>query len=187
MRKFIKHLSLIIIAGLICYLLFDFGDYCSGVGLIFIIPFLIILFIINIVLLSIYNEHKNEKNKSDRNIITKLYFLCTTGAILLFFFIRYLYHQSYETIWVGESQENNRVSLTLLDDNHFELKYRTNHYGCVQKGKYEERGNYIYLKRKDIIENYDIKLDSVYYFDKDKSKLIPQNRNSKILPFDIIK
>ena len=61
MRKFIKHLSLIIIAGLICYLFFDFGDYCSSVGLIFIIPFLIILFIINIVLLSIYNEHKNKK------------------------------------------------------------------------------------------------------------------------------
>ena len=187
MRKFIKHLSLIIIAGLICYLFFDFGDYCSSVGLIFIIPFLIILFIINIVLLSIYNEHKNKKNKSDRNRVTKLYFLCTTGAILLFFLIRYLYHQSYDIIWVGESQENYRVSLTLLEDNHFELKYSGNHGKCVKKGEYEKKGNYIYLKRNDLIENYDVKLDSIYFFNKDKSELIPQNKNSRTIPFDASK
>lgn len=185
MRKFLKHLSLIIIAGLICYLLFDFGDYCLGVGLVFIVPFLIVLFIINITLLSIYNERKNEKSKVDRNRVTKLYFLYTIGAIFLFLFIRYLYHQSYHRIWYGISQENNRVSLILFDDNHFELKYRTNHYGCVKKGKYDEKGNYIYLKRKDLIENYDVKLDSIYYFNKNKSELIPQNKSSKGLPFDV--
>ena len=67
----------------------------------------------------------------------------------IIFLIRYLYHQSYDIIWVGESQENYRVSLTLLEDNHFELKYSGNHGKCVKKGEYEKKGNYIYLKRKD--------------------------------------
>ena len=122
MRKFLKHLSLIIIAGLICYLLFDFGDYCSSVGLIFIIPFLVILFIINVVLLSIYNEHKNEKNKSDRNRVTKLYFLYTVGAVILFFSIRYFNHLSYQRVWYGISQENYKFQIQLFDDKDNVLK-----------------------------------------------------------------
>ena len=40
-----------------------------------------------------------------------------------------------------------------------------------------------FLKRKDLVRNYDIKLDSIYFFNKDKSILIPQNKNSKISLF----
>lgn len=187
MKNFLKHLSLIIIAGLICYLFFDFGDYCSGIELLFILPFLLIILVLNILAIVVFNHFRNKTTKTNRNRVSAYYILGTLSIMALFFFIQNLYQQSYRTIWIGVSQENDRVSLILFDDNHFELKYRTNHYGCVKNGKYDESGNYIYLKRKDLIESYNIKLDSIYYFNKDKSKLIPKNRNSKISPFDVSK
>ena len=183
MLNFLKHFSLLFIAGLICYIFLDFGDYCSGIETLFIVPFLLIVLILNILTLFIFNYFRNKRNKTNRNKISTFYVLGTLLIIALFFFGQNLYQQSYKPIWTGTSQENDFVNLILFDDNHFELKKRSNHYACIKKGKFEQKGDFIYIKRKDLVRNYDIKLDSIYFFNKDKSLLIPQNENYKISPF----
>ena len=187
MLNFLKHFSLLFIAGLICYIFLDFDDYCSGIETLFIVPFLLIILILNILTLFIFNYFRNKRNKTNRNKISTFYVLGTLLIMALFFCGQNLYQLSYKPIWMGTSQEDDFVNLILFDDNHFELKKRSNHYACIKRGKFEQKGNYIYLKRKDLIRNYDIKLDSIYYLNKDKSELIPQNRNTKILPFVVIK
>ena len=148
MLNFLKHFSLIFIAGLICYIFLDFGDYCSGIETLFIVPFLLIILILNILTLFIFNYFRNKRNKTNRNKISTFYVLGTLLIIALFFFGQNFYQQSYKPIWTGTSQENDFVNLILFDDNHFELKKRSNHYTCIKKGNLNKKEITFILKEK---------------------------------------
>lgn len=171
MKKF-KYLLKIIVVICICFIgvliiLFNstFGNFTVTVYDLFINPFLFFVYLILTLFFILWTKKHARK---------EYYYLFLIP--LIFTFISYLWKQNiHKNILLKAIIEDSKgSSITLFDNNTFEIKVQYQHGADFKKGKYEKKGNEIYLKENNIVSLTDSLFTQKYVI----------NKNEKLEPLD---
>ncbi len=170
-----KHLLLIAFAILPFLSLIHIDDYCFGVADLLIIAGLTIVLFIAFIVMTFYDLYNLSIKKLQFNFIPLL--IVAVFSISLFIGIKYqgkfLFKNQLHS-FKNVISEDNFTKIILFTNNSFELRVSSIEETCTQKGIYHFKKDSLFLNKGDKSFN-DSVFDSIYYFNKNKKLLIPEN------------
>ncbi|MGA9212784.1 hypothetical protein [Kaistella sp.] len=158
---------MVLFSILILFLTKEYGDYSSMVYDIFIIPFLIILILINLAILysaDFYNLKKKKGNfKTTNRVVLGLFFI---------FIIHFStnYYMGNKEVYLISNLNNSKGKLILYKNNTFKISMFWNHGSDNFLGNYDLKNDKLTLKKDSLekITNYKFTYNYVI-FPNDKS------------------
>lgn len=163
----LKYFTLVLFSILILFLTKKYGDYSSMVYDVFIIPFLILLILINLAILYCVDFYYLKRKKGN---------LKTTNRVvlgLIFIFVVHFsmnYYMDKKEVYFISNLNNSKGTLILYKNKTFKISMFWNHGSDNFLGNYDLKNNKLTLKKDSLekITNYKFTYDYVI-FPKDKS------------------
>lgn len=173
MLKFaMKYLSLILLVALILFLTKQYVDYSGTVYFIFIIPFLLILFLINLIVLysvDFIKYRKKQGNFKNSNFVVLILIIISVIHFSL------NYYMENKSVYLSSNLDESRVTLTLYKNKTFKITNHWNHGTDNLLGNYELKNNELSLKKNDLekMSNFAFTYNYIIFFD---DKIIKPNK-----------
>lgn len=130
------------------------GDYCTTVYNIFIIPFIVILAIINIIILYII-DFKRKKYKTTNYVLLSLFFIFSVHI----FFNKWNSQKELEQKFLVDD----RLVVYLYKNKTYEIIANSPHVTCHYFGKYNLENNYLTFE-EEVIEKTNYQISKKYKF-----------------------
>ncbi|MFC4817026.1 MULTISPECIES: hypothetical protein [unclassified Flavobacterium] len=170
-----RYLTLYFLSFLLFKSVIRFSDYNDTVYNIIFIPFLIILLTINLIVLY-SKEYFRGKKQGTIHYKTTNY---TVGSIILFFIVTYplsvWYNDNGQIISSKLVSGHEEVTLTLYENNKFEISEQNPHTSSHYFGDYTLQKDTLHLFRDDIVEVSENLLTNHYLYNAKQKKFIPQS------------
>ncbi|MFY9243374.1 MAG: hypothetical protein WAO74_10125 [Polaribacter sp.] len=171
-----RYFLLIFLAILPFYKIITFDDYCFGIRDLIVIGFFSVIFLIAFIATVFYNLYQINIQVERFNFRPLIIF--GVFAISLFIGIQFkgkhILKSKVHTFKINDSSKG-AAEIILYDNASFEFKTLHKEFDCVKKGTYIFTKDSLYLKRNNIDSKENL-MDSLYYYNKSKRTLVPNNR-----------
>ena len=169
----LKYLTLYFLSFLLFNSVIKFSDYNTTVYVIFFVPFLLFLLIINLIVLY-SKDYSRGRKQGTTNYRTTNY---TVGSIILFFIITYplsvWYNDNGAVTFIKVVNHNEHVMLVLYENNRFEISEQHPHTSSHYFGNYTLQNDSLHLLRDDVTTISRNLITNHYHYNTKQKRFIP--------------
>lgn len=154
-----KYFTLVLFVFLVLFLTKKYVDYSSTVYLIFIIPCLLVLILINLIILYL-NDYSKYVRKKGTFKTTNIVVVALIMLAVIHFSTNF--YMSNKSIFLSAAIVDDKTTLFLYKNKTFRLSKRWNHGNDNILGTYELENNKLRLNRDDLEDKTQFKITQEY-------------------------